>query len=205
MLISVLECFVMLHWENVMQMLTCQWTLRIFHEHFMKITQKKALWMYKYSAQNIPEWRVEIVLTKDLKHSLCINVLKFSSAVSCVNVELKTNISESSQVSISRANVANIYSVTVCRNVSSYWCTMQQEDRVKFSGHPSHSYLSPCHLTWCPCFSVFYFLSVLWVSVQLILTSSLKAEHKFLCIFSGCLSLPPKPFGKTLWRPCQIC
>jgi hypothetical protein len=102
------------------------------------------------------------------------DALKFSQAISHINVELKTNVSETSSISSIMVDVVNdrvwltfipVYQI----NASSYWCIMQWEGGVKLCGHPSDSNLPPCCLTWCP-------------YCQTILFSFL---HVFLCAFLG--------------------
>jgi hypothetical protein len=57
-------------------------------------------------------------------------VLKSSWVITCVNVELKPNVSEISSVSITRVGVVNdgmsLIFTPVCEiDASSYWCTVQ--------------------------------------------------------------------------------
>jgi hypothetical protein len=62
-------------------------------------------------------------------------VLKSSRAISLVNVELKTDVSEISSVSIIRVDVMNdrilLIFTPVCQiDSSSYWCAVQWEGGV---------------------------------------------------------------------------
>jgi hypothetical protein len=85
-----------------------------------------------------------------------------SQVRSCVNFELKANVSELS-ISIFRVDMMNDHTsllhIPVCHiDVSSYGCTMQQEGRIKLCSYPADSNLSPCRLTWCPWYQLFCLL-----------------------------------------------
>jgi hypothetical protein len=72
---------------------------------------------------------LERIHKKSLKLSRRMNVLKSSRATSRVDVELKTNVSEISTVSIIRTDVVNdrmsLIFTPVCEiDASSYWCIM---------------------------------------------------------------------------------
>jgi hypothetical protein len=100
------------------------------------------------------------------------DALKFPRALSSVKVELKTNVSEFSLVSIIRVDMVNdrvsLMFIPVCQiDAASYWCIMQWEGGVKLCGHPSDSNDALCCLTWYP-------------FCQTILFSFL---HAFLCAF----------------------
>jgi hypothetical protein len=100
-----------------------------------------------------------------------INYLKFSRAISRLNAEQKTRISEISAVSIIRVDVVNdyislIFIADCLIDASSYGCTMQQEGGVKLCGHLNDSNLPQCCLTSCPCCQIFCFLFSMLFSVS---------------------------------------
>jgi hypothetical protein len=82
-------------------------------------------------------------------------LLKFSSAIYRVSVDLKSNVTDIS-ISVIRVGVMHdcmslVYIPVYQIDASSCWCTMQQGGAVKCCGHPSDPNLSPRGLTWCIC------------------------------------------------------
>jgi hypothetical protein len=132
---------------------------KCFHTRYIKIS----LWLLNANMVHSGE----VMFSKETETN---PVLKSSQAISHVNAELKTNVSEISSVSIIRVDVVNdhmsLIFIPVCQTDPlpiGVLCSRRAESKCTVT-HPTN--FSPCCLTWCPCSQLFCFHFNLLFSVS---------------------------------------
>jgi hypothetical protein len=149
-------------WDPETKQETMQWILRTAHFHVQisadKIIAPRTTFCCWTPTQVDP---MHLPFSLDLACSgrfffrqPDLMVLKSSRAISRVNVELKTNVTEISSVSIIRVDVVNdhmsLIFILVCQTMPLHigvLCSRRAESNC-VTDHPSDSNLSPCCLTW---------------------------------------------------------